>query len=611
MLHRDQLRISALEFLECRRLLAAGDLDTSFGKHGIVKEFIDIGSIEVDDLAVISGNKFLVGGSISTQSHHTDEFQSYLLRQYNADGSLDSNFGTDGTATGNFIIQSEIQRLAIASDGKIFAIVYENNGVPTTEYHLLARFNSDGSVDKTFGHNGNVQLSTDVGEDPGMYDLAIDANDKPLVVWDDKVRRYDTDGTLDSSFGDHGEVNVFAAPRTSEAITVLSSGKIVVSGDSDSIFAGMNDETGLVAELNSDGSRNSAFGNNGIATVNFVPNRDIVPERATDVIEGPGGKILVAGWALGYAAARLDANGQLDTTFGTNGVTVFSEGDTDRVLLDGQSRIYLAGPDGDVTRLTPNGEFDTSFGIVTADGESPEGFGSMDGAVGLLSDGRLIQAGSITGPHPGMMVIARRTADDGQPSPVRLSGRTLLVPGTSGNDFIDIVADDEVIQASLNGFGRQFNVSQVDQISITGGDGNDNIDAGSDRAVPIFADGGNGRDKIAGGFKNDTLMGDGGRDFIDGGAGADHIIGGGGNDQLRGQTGNDLIHGGPGNDYLEGDSGNDRLDGGSGLDTVHGNDGDDFITANDGAIDSLFGDGGTDTATADAQDLKTSIEILN
>ena len=615
MLHNGRSNFSFLESLESRRLFAAGDVDTAFGTNGLVLQTFDHGYVHVNDAQVVGGNKFLVAGTLPIQSHHSPNYQSYFFQQYNADGTLDSSFGTGGMATGSFIIQSEIQRFTMTAGGKIDAIVYETNG-GKREYHLLAQFNSDGSVDTTFGNNGFVQVTTDVRDNSDFYRIAIDGNGKILVGWENAVRRYNSDGTIDTTFGTNGEVdNIFSKTELSESLAVLSSGKIVVGGTT-SFALTQSDETALVAQLNSDGTIDTSFGTQGIATVNFVPNDPQAPEGAMDLGEALGGKILVAGLGGGFASARLGANGQLDATYGTNGISIIAQARSTyaaRIILDGQNRIYLIDNLGAAVRLTSDGALDDTFGRVIVDDESKVAFGSSSGVAGLLSDGRLVFAGEpLQLPRQsGIELIARLTADDGNPSPVTLANRILSVTGTSGDDTVTLSEGTGVVRATLNGFGREFDTSDVDVVSATGGDGNDRLDATRLLSVPASLSGGNGIDRINGGPKGDTIQGNGGRDFIDGGLGADLISGGGGNDQIRGQGGADHLFGGPGNDYLEGDGGNDQLTGGAGTDVMHGNAGDDTFFAADGEVDSLFGDGGSDTATVDNDDMLTSIETTH
>jgi uncharacterized delta-60 repeat protein len=613
MLLHNRPALATVETLETRRLLATGDVDTSFGTNGVARQNFEQGSLFINDMVVVGGNKFVIAGSVPMPAHHVQRFQNYLLQRFNSEGSLDPTFGTNGTVTGNLILQSDVLRIAELPDGKLAAVVWDTKLTGHLEYHLLARFNADGSLDTTFGTNGFVQVTTDQRDSEGNYALAVQSDGKMLVGWENAVRRYNTDGTLDTGFGTNGEVDhIFPKLQLSESLFVLSSGKILVGGASVRELANTGDPTALLAELNADGSINTSFGTNGTVTLNYAPNQPQVYEDVRAITEEPDGKILLAGNAAGYAAARLDVTGQLDPIFGTSGMTVLAgDGFVGRVLLDDQNRIYMVGNVGDATRLSADGAPDQTFGRVTSDLSSDLGISSRYGAAGLLSDGRFVLAGqafnAVT--RSSIIVTARLTEDDGKPSPVTLSNHVVAAAGTPADDVINAREASGVVIASLNGFGREFDTSDVNSVSVSGGDGDDRISGDGLLTIPLNASGGNGRDHITGGDGEDTLNGDGGRDFIDGGAGFDRILGGGGNDQLRGQANSDSIRGGAGNDYIEGDGGNDQLTGGPGNDTLHGNAGNDVFFTVDGQIDSLFGDGGFDLANADPNDVRLSIEM--
>ncbi|MCI0496893.1 MAG: M10 family metallopeptidase C-terminal domain-containing protein, partial [Thermoplasmata archaeon] len=136
-------------------------------------------------------------------------------------------------------------------------------------------------------------------------------------------------------------------------------------------------------------------------------------------------------------------------------------------------------------------------------------------------------------------------------------------------------------------------------IDLTGGDGNDELDAnGSSGAATLRGGagddilaggsghdtlaGGPGTDELTGGAGNDILKGDDGNDAMDGGAGNDGLEGGGGDDRIYGQADNDTLSGGAGNDGLYGGDGNDSLTGGSDNDTLEGGAGNDTYAFADG-----------------------------
>lgn len=221
--------------------------------------------------------------------------------------------------------------------------------------------------------------------------------------------------------------------------------------------------------------------------------------------------------------------------------------------------------------------------------------------------------------------------------------RTLVLPGTNGDD--QYLLEGSRGTTTVTWFGHsQATVHNIDRVRFNGGDGNDVLKVGNttrtlDRiivdglsqlasfptmtttfAVPIFAEGGAGKDFLMGGSANDTLIGgegddalvgQGGNDLLTGNDGRDVLLGDAGNDTLNGQAGSDQLAGGDGDDLLQGGTDGDVLDGQQGKDTLNGETGDDWLKGGDGndllnggedkdvlegqdGEDSLNGDGGTD-----------------
>jgi Ca2+-binding RTX toxin-like protein len=142
---------------------------------------------------------------------------------------------------------------------------------------------------------------------------------------------------------------------------------------------------------------------------------------------------------------------------------------------------------------------------------------------------------------------------DGTPTAFVSPTTSIVINGANRADMITLASLD----SSFTG-----------QVFVTGGDGNDVINASSfGRAVQI--DGGAGSDVITGGSGSDFLDGRGGNDTLSGLAGNDTLTGGGGADRLDGGAGNDRLYGrGSSKDVLTGGPGNDTLDGGAGVDRV-------------------------------------------
>src|SRR3954468_25047758 len=109
-------------------------------------------------------------------------FSHYLLRKYNADGTLDTTFGTGGTVTGRLTEgNSELAAIALAPNGKIIGLVYLPTGSSKGDGFAIARFNGDGSLDSTFGDGGSVMLPLDKLVSEGDHSLAV-ADDGKVVV---------------------------------------------------------------------------------------------------------------------------------------------------------------------------------------------------------------------------------------------------------------------------------------------------------------------------------------------------------------------------------------------------------------------------------------------
>ena len=340
-----------------------------------------------------------------------------------AGGDLDPTFGTGGMVMTDLSRSTDIANaVAVQSDGKLVVVgqTYKNNDYSTEDF-AVARYNTDGTLDTTFGRGGKVRTdfpglaavpSSVVIQPDGKIVVAGGAFPLFTFLGDFKVVRYNPNGSLDTSFGDGGIVTTtFPEGSYAFALALQSDGKIIAAG---TVFVDFNpgdmsDTDFALARYNPDGSLDTTFGNGGTVTTDFFGNEDDV----FSVLIQPDGKIIAVGSAnspvnyYDFAAARYLANGTLDSTFGTGGKvsTDFGDHNFDQArsaALQSDGRIVAAGfaisqnglsQNFAVARYTSNGVLDTTF---SRDGITQIDFGSCCQSaykVLLQSDGKIITVG--------------------------------------------------------------------------------------------------------------------------------------------------------------------------------------------------------------------------
>ncbi|PRD66257.1 hypothetical protein [Malikia granosa] len=442
--------------------LLAGSLDQHFGKasdgtpDGIVSLSLGSGNDFAKGMAVQADGKLIVVGSSTSTGGSSSNI---VIERFNSDGTLDTSFGADGNSDGtpDGVVNLDLgassddaKAVAIQADGKI---VVAGNSTPVggSSNVVLARLNANGTLDKTFGADGNadgtpdgvVQLSFGAGDD-AVDAIAIQKDGKIVVAGDTTsntggsqnmvVARVNADGSLDASFGagtadgtPDGVVSLSLGAGNDEAkaVVIQADGKIVIAGNT----VGSDGSSNIaVARLKGDGSLDATFGAgnadgtpDGVVAVSLSNGND----KAKAVALQADGKILVGGVTIGadkssnVAVARLNSDGTLDASFGAgtadgtpDGAVAVSFGNGDDKLkglvVQADGKILVAGSntaaDGStnavVARLNSNGSLDGSFGQDSSDG-TPDGVVSLSlgsgndsaEAIALQADGKILIAG--------------------------------------------------------------------------------------------------------------------------------------------------------------------------------------------------------------------------
>lgn len=399
----------------------SGDLDLSFGVGG--KVITPIGASDrAEALAIQPDGKILAaGGSASRGIGYANDF---ALVRYDISGHLDKSFGTDGIIRTDFFGDEDfIRAIALQTDGKI--VVAGQARQELNIYFGLARYNTDGSLDATFGTGGkvitsiasNVQRAHTLVIQPdgrivvGGYTI-VATNTIPVNYnFDFALARYNTDGSLDTSFGTDGKV-ISAFDGQINKLVLQPDGRIIAGGI---ITTTATDTDFALARYNSDGSLDKSFGKNGKVSMDFYLGADFIEDIALQA----DGKIVVGGdiesshsihSSSYFGLARYNPDGSLDNTFGSDGkvitagnfigaraIAVQSNG---KIIAAGFAYNQETGGDFGLVRYTAKGSLDPGFGsggkITTNISESDSAFALL-----LLPDNRILVAGATSTPTTG------------------------------------------------------------------------------------------------------------------------------------------------------------------------------------------------------------------
>ena len=632
----------AVQPLERRTLLAVA-LDPTFGRGGVAGNALEsdpqgfgtnIGLIET-----LSDGKILIGGTVFPGGE-----PAVRVARYTPGGLLDTTFDGDGLSP---LVDmpggggGEINvRGAIQSDGKILIAA-----VTTTALKVL-RFNADGSLDTAFGTNG---VATVTGFGPNVTEMVSlpnidvdDATGKIVLTGSEEsgdslvVARLNANGSPDTAFSGDGKLVIDDSQLVAgEPVELRSNAAVALAGGKSLVLVRTRasnavDNELILVQLNADGSFDNAFSTDGLVTIQFGDGSSNSTQAGAIVMQS-GGRIVV-GANLGTSddddqdslvVTRYNSDGTLDTTFGTNGIgrinTENFGGDVFDLDVDGAGRLIgLVG--AAIGRWTADGDPDTTF---AADAQTP--VTRFATALTVDADDRFVL---VTGndlsretsePRPdlelganGALVITGQTGTANNTITIAQSGSNVVVTrnGTptsfpsadvravdvltfDGNDTITVSIDVDWTNAVLGNGTNELTLAEGDT-RITGGDGADDITVGDGEHdnAPLAGNDtlatGDGRAVVDAGFGNDSITTGTGSDSIQCGSGNDTASAGDGADTVWGDSGSDSLTGGAGDDFLVG---GDRLDGTdlpAGDNVLHGGDGNDILIGAQN-LDSLYG----------------------
>jgi uncharacterized delta-60 repeat protein len=444
-----------------------GTIDSSFSDDGMV--ITELGEYtDPTSLIIQTDGKLLVAGNIGWDWPN----QSAFLIRFNADGTLDNTFATTGIAFADLVGGGEITNLALQVDGKI--ILAGNNNYDQGGYVALFRFNIDGTLDNTFAEGGIV--TTDLGSSVWINDISILSDGKILLAGgfgeNACLIRYNSDGTLDSSFSHDGQI---ISEGYFQSITVLSDGKILA--------AGTNNHDFYISRYNTDGSLDNTFSDDGIVITDIGGEWDGISDTIA-LSDGKflavGSTWLAESETSGdFSIARYNSDGSLDNTFSDDGivindlnggwdeinnVSITSDG---KILVSGASNSRSDFDDDDfaLVRYNNDGSLDNTFDQINTIDNSPSFIESGTAVVldssAIIIDPELAAQGNYAGASISLYRHQNSNSNDifsatgnlssfNEGSDFSISGITIGSVTQNSNGVLKLTFNNNATQVRLN-----------------------------------------------------------------------------------------------------------------------------------------------------------------
>ncbi len=444
---------------------APADLDPSFGVGGRVQA-----SVGAEDRAFASvlqpDGKIVVGGRARTNRN----FPDFVLARFLPNGSLDASFGTGGIVITNLnratAPQDEIDALVLQPDGKIVAVGSARTTGGALVSTGIVRYETNGALDPTFGAGGIVLLDAAVDRAVILQmdgKIVCGGGGGSAASSNFQIARLNPDGSLDGTFGTGGFVMIDfnGSGDGIWGLALQPDNKIVAVGQSRTAPSDGTSDNFAAARLLPDGNLDPMFGSGGKVTTDFGALSDI----AFSVVLQLDGKIVLSGRALpqtnafDFGLLRYNADGSLDSTFGTGGkvTTNFFNGvdAAYSVKLQSDGKIVAAGVSGGTStafglaRYNVNGSLDSTFG---SGGKTETFFEGLDEAHAVLiqPDGKIVAAGTANGSTTGDFALLRYQGDL---QFTRAASRK--IHGTAGSFDIDLPRSGPTGVECRNGNGNQ------------------------------------------------------------------------------------------------------------------------------------------------------------
>lgn len=255
-------------------------------------------------------------------------------------GDLDVSFGDSGKVITAINGNEKGYGIAMQSDSKIVVAGYSSD--PTFgENFICIRYNTDGTLDNSFGIGGIVSTDVQLGSDDRAKSIAIQNDGKIVLAGysDDgsdrnaAIVRYNTNGSLDATFGTAGVVLTDFENNQQDVVNRVRihnlTGNIIIGGET---VINSTKSKPVLARYTSNGTLDASFNTTGIRLLWITSLDQQYKFSLEDFQVKTNGKITAVGWrdfpsqswSSDYWACQVNSNGSMDATFSTDGVNTYN-----------------------------------------------------------------------------------------------------------------------------------------------------------------------------------------------------------------------------------------------------------------------------------------------
>lgn len=329
LLSRTEFKYEGIAYY-VRPWVIGGALDSTFGSGGRVIASLPSRDIGAAGSARLADGRLLVGGLCRTGDNH-----DYCVARYLENGSLDPSFGSGGWATKRVsAFRADVAAMLVLADGRILVGGSCADRLDVGNYFCLTRFAADGTPDTSFGSEGLSRFHASALPYGGAGDILTDiveTGSAALLVTGDCSSRFCVakvleNGALDATYGAQGFSTVTGTESVEVSLVLRQDiqGRTVLAGSCRTVA---ELDAFCLRRLNADGTLDTSFGTNGkVRTVVGASQGSSI----SDLHHLPGGGWLATGTcqmgaasANDFCAVRYSEDGVQDATFGSAGSAIF------------------------------------------------------------------------------------------------------------------------------------------------------------------------------------------------------------------------------------------------------------------------------------------------